>query len=164
MFLLLLASSSWLLSSCDNDNAGHDIIHPAGQNDDPPYPYSWAPGVRNPMMDEHTLCDPIFRTGSIRPKSEYTEALKKRQLRAHPEIKCPGGKMEEDHVWPIEAGGDPKNPMNLSPQCAEPRPGFHEKDLVENFWHRQICAGKMKIDDVKDQLPHWQEIYAREKL
>lgn len=125
------------------------------------YPYSWAPGVRNPDMTEQLLCSASFRTGSIRPPSSYTGKLKRQQLKDHPEIQCPGDAMEEDHVWPIEAGGDPTNPRNLSPECAEPRPGFHEKDKVENYWHAQICQGLIKIDDVGPQIPHWREVYEK---
>jgi len=134
------------------------------------YPYSWAPGVRNPEMDEKTLCSATFRTSSIRPSTEYTNKLKAIQIREHPEVDCSNG-CEEDHVWPIEAGGDPKDSDNLSPQPYCPARtagttcfGAREKDKVENYWHKMICEGKMTIDDVELQLPLWKDVYKRQNL
>jgi hypothetical protein len=45
---------------------------------------------------------------------------------------------EFDHRMPLEAGGDPRAPMNLSP---EPHPANFAKDLAENTARAQICAG-----------------------
>ena len=39
---------------------------------------------------------------------------------------------------PLEAGGSNQF-ANLFPQPASPRPGFHEKDRVENAIHDRVC-------------------------
>ena len=41
---------------------------------------------------------------------------------------------------------------NLWPEAAEPRPGFHQKDKVENYLHRQVCAGAMSLTDAQRQI------------
>jgi hypothetical protein len=40
--------------------------------------------------------------------------------------------------YPLEAGGS-NQIANLFPQPASPRPGFHEKDRLENSIHDRVC-------------------------
>lgn len=54
------------------------------------------------------------------------------------------GDFEADHLIPLELGGA-NSTDNLWPEAAWPRPGFHEKDEVENYLHRQVCRGRMTI-------------------
>jgi hypothetical protein len=57
----------------------------------------------------------------------------------------PRGAFEVDHLIPLELGGD--NVIeNLWAEPASPKPGFHEKDLVENYLHKQVCSGAMTLD------------------
>jgi hypothetical protein len=62
------------------------------------------------------------------------------------------GEYEVDHDVPLEAGGS-NDIANLWPEAAEPRPGFHEKDQVENYLHDQGCAGTMSCSMRSAQLP-----------
>jgi hypothetical protein len=48
------------------------------------------------------------------------------------------GRYEVDHLVPLEAGGS-NQLANLFPQPASPRPGFHEKDRLENAIHDRVC-------------------------
>ena len=45
------------------------------------------------------------------------------------------GQYEVDHLVPLSLGGS-NDPRNLWPEPAEPRPGFHEKDVVEWYLYR----------------------------
>ena len=45
---------------------------------------------------------------------------------------------------PLEIGGS-NDIANLWPEAAAPRPGFHEKDQVENYLRAQVCAGTMGL-------------------
>jgi hypothetical protein len=58
------------------------------------------------------------------------------------------GEYEVDHLVPLETGGS-NDIANLFPEAAEPRPGFHEKDQVENYLHDQVCTGRMKLFDAQ---------------
>jgi hypothetical protein len=60
----------------------------------------------------------------------------------------PTGSFELDHLIPLELGGD-NLVENLWPEPAEPRPGFHEKDKVENFLHKQVCSGAMSLAEAQ---------------
>lgn len=54
------------------------------------------------------------------------------------------GEYEVDHLISLELGGS-NDISNLFPEPAEPRPGFHEKDKVENWLHIEVCSGKMTL-------------------
>jgi hypothetical protein len=63
----------------------------------------------------------------------------------------PPGAFEVDHLIPLELGGD-NTISNLWPEAADPAPGFHQKDQVENYLHRQVCAGAMTLVDAQRQI------------
>lgn len=72
------------------------------------------------------------------------------------------GAFEVDHLIPLELGGD-NAITNLWPQPADPRPGFHEKDHVEDYLHREVCSGAMPLDEAQriiatDWLAVWRRI------
>ncbi len=60
----------------------------------------------------------------------------------------PRGSIELDHLISLELGGD-NAVANLWPQFADPKPGFHEKDLVENELHKRVCSGQMTLDQAR---------------
>jgi hypothetical protein len=55
---------------------------------------------------------------------------------------------EVDHLIPLELGGS-NNMRNLWPQPDDPRPGWEEKDQLENALHSQVCAGKMALSEAQ---------------
>jgi hypothetical protein len=63
----------------------------------------------------------------------------------------PTGTYEVDHLISLELGGS-NDIANLWPEAAEPRPGFHEKDRVENELHDQVCAGKMTLAEAQQAI------------
>ena len=121
-----------------------------------------TPGAANPEIKQMnintTLCAADWSTKSVRPPSSYTTALKKRQIR---EWHLGGGTRdyEEDHLIPLELGGDPTDPRNLWPQRYE-RPGAHEKDTVETFLRRQVCSGVISLAQAQNMIAtDWYKIY-----
>jgi hypothetical protein len=72
------------------------------------------------------------------------------------------GVYEVDHHVPLEAGGS-NDIANLWPEAAEPRPGFHEKDQVENYLHDQVCAGTMSLLDAQRAIStNWWDVYRQQ--
>jgi hypothetical protein len=74
----------------------------------------------------------------------------------------PLGSFEVDHLIPLELGGG-NVIANLWPEAAEPTPGFHQKDKVENYLRRQVCAGAMSVADAQrpiatDWIKVWKQI------
>ena len=69
------------------------------------------------------------------------------------------GQYEVDHFISLELGGS-NDIANLWPEPAEPRPGFHEKDKVENYLHSQVCNGKMSLQDAQHKIAtNWLTVY-----
>ena len=71
------------------------------------------------------------------------------------------GMYEVDHLIPLELGGS-NDINNLWLEAAEPRPGFHEKDQVENYLHAQVCKGAMTLQEAQTQIrTNWLTVYTK---
>ena len=69
------------------------------------------------------------------------------------------GEYEVDHLISLELGGS-NDIANLWPEPAEPRPGFHEKDKVENYLHQQMCNGAISMADAQYTIAtDWLSVY-----
>lgn len=69
------------------------------------------------------------------------------------------GEYEIDHLISLELGGS-NDIANLWPEAAEPRPGFHEKDKVENYLHNLLCDGARTLSEVQSEIvENWLIIY-----
>ncbi|OYV76302.1 MAG: hypothetical protein B7Z66_09350 [Chromatiales bacterium 21-64-14] len=124
-----------------------------------------TPGTLNRAVTQvnlhHTICVPGY-TRTIRPPERYTEALKRRQLRAYGYRDQHLRDYEEDHLVPLELGGAPRDPRNLWP---EPRYGHwnaHRKDRLETALHRRVCRGDVALRTVQSAFEHdWTRAYQR---
>lgn len=71
----------------------------------------------------------------------------------------PTGTYEADHFIPLTLGGT-NDIANLFPESAAPKPGFKEKDLVENYLHQQVCAGKITLSAAQRAIAtNWIDVY-----
>ncbi len=69
------------------------------------------------------------------------------------------GQYEVDHFVSLELGGS-NDISNLWPEPASPKPGFHEKDKVENYLHDQVCSGAMTLQAAQIAIAtNWLEVY-----
>jgi hypothetical protein len=84
--------------------------------------------------------------------------------RAYGIVQRTGGEYEVDHLVPLSVGGS-NDIANLWPEAAEPRPGFHEKDQVENYLHDQVCMGGMSLPEAQHAIAtNWLDVYQRLSL
>ncbi len=68
------------------------------------------------------------------------------------------GEYEVDHLISLELGGS-NDVANLWPEPAEPRPGFHEKDKVENYLHDQVCSGAISLQEAQSEIANnWLQV------
>lgn len=71
------------------------------------------------------------------------------------------GEYEVDHLISLELGGS-NDIANLWPEPADPRPGFHEKDKVENYMHDQMCSGAISLQQAQAEIAsNWLSIYQK---
>ena len=124
-----------------------------------------TPGFPNPEINqaniESTICNPEWHTKRVRPLSSYTAKLKREQMH---DRGLPGttADYEEDHFISLELGGNPTDPRNLWPEPYHPSPGARQKDVVENYLHKQVCAGTMTLKEAQDAITKdWYEVYLR---
>jgi hypothetical protein len=109
-----------------------------------------TPGVLNADVTQATIGSTICRSGwtrTIRPPVEYTNALKKKQMRAYGEL----GQLsdyQEDHLISLELGGDPTDPRNLWP---EPYPRAADVDKIENQLNDKVCSGELTLAEAQRQ-------------
>ena len=75
--------------------------------------HALTPGA-SVSTDPAVVCAPGY-SRSVRPPSQYTDALKDRQLAAgYPGTTGLSSRdVEEDHLLMLALGGDPRNPQNL---------------------------------------------------
>ena len=71
------------------------------------------------------------------------------------------GEYEVDHLVSLELGGS-NDIANLWPEAANPTPGFHQKDQVENYLHDQVCSGAISLSDAQIEIAtDWLSVYQR---
>jgi hypothetical protein len=71
------------------------------------------------------------------------------------------GQYEVDHLVSLELGGS-NDISNLWPEAASPKPGFHEKDKVENYLHDQVCSGAIALKQAQIEIAtNWLAVYNR---
>jgi hypothetical protein len=69
------------------------------------------------------------------------------------------GQYEVDHLVSLELGGS-NDMSNLWPELADPKPGFHEKDKVENYLHDQVCSGAISLYQAQAEIAtNWLSVY-----
>lgn len=117
------------------------------------------PGAVNPNVTQANIHQTVCVAGwtkTIRPPASYTNKLKLEQMAAQHLVGAPGH-YEEDHFIPLEIGGHPTDPLNLWPQ---PWPEARLKDRLESYTHRQMCAGKMTLEQAQEIfLGDWRTTY-----
>ena len=103
-----------------------------------------TPGVLNPDVTQANIRATICKRGwtrTVRPPVEYTNALKRRQMRRNHEL-GPASGYQEDHLISLELGGHPTDPRNLWP---EPYPRAAAVDELENELNAKVCRGALTL-------------------
>ena len=110
-----------------------------------------TPGAINPAVNQSTIGQTICVLGytkTIRPPVSYTTALKKSQLRTFPYSSYGSTDtklFEEDHLIPLELGGNPTSPKNLWPEHWSGTSGARLKDALENKLHLLVCSHTLTL-------------------
>ncbi len=64
-----------------------------------------------------------------------------------------------NHLISLELGGS-NDVKNLWPEPYLPLPGARQKDVLENWLHKQVCTGKMPLADAQAMISRdWYEAY-----
>lgn len=129
---------------------GAATFMPHGSTSKGPYHADIArtPGVLNPDVTQANIASTICKHGwtrTIRPPTDYTNALKQKQMREYGVTGSPS-QYQEDHLISLELGGHPTDARNLWP---EPYPRAAEVDSIENELNAKVCSGDMSLDEAQ---------------
>ena len=127
--------------------------------------HSRTPGALDPQVTQGNIHGTVCTRGytkTVRPAKQYTNRLKKKQIRA---LGLPGSMRdyEEDHLVPLCAGGAPHDARNLWPEPRQGRWGAAVKDELEASVCRQLCRGDITLRDAQAIFlePDWTKAYMR---
>lgn len=123
-----------------------------------------TPGATNPDITQENIsqniCNSSWSTKSIRPPVSYTTPLKIKQIAQYGYADTATASYEEDHLISLELGGSPTDPRNLWPEAYNTTPGAKQKDLVENYLHKQVCDGSMSLQEAQTEIStDWTAVY-----
>ncbi len=122
-----------------------------GKNPDP----ACTPGAIFPNVTKDDVCV----SGYTQTVRDVPTELKQQVYEEYGIASHSPGEYEVDHYISLELGGS-NDVSNLWPEPAEPQPGFHQKDEVENFLHDQVCQGKMTLQAAQTQVrTNWLAVY-----
>ncbi len=165
--LILLVVSLVLIGHFVGNQQNSDVIKakaipigvrtkPSGCQVGGPYPdKQCSPGKIIVGVTKEQVCTPGY-SSKVRNVSTST---KDQVYAEYGIISHTTGQYEVDHIVSLELGGS-NDIGNLYPEAAEPKPGFHEKDKVENYLHDQVCSGSLALTDAQEIIANdWLSIY-----
>ena len=109
-----------------------------------------TPGATNAHVTQANIHSTICVSGystSVRPPESYTEPLKFRQLDGGYNLRgdTRASNYEEDHLIPLEVGGNPTSVKNLWPEPWRTTWDAGKKDILENTMHELVCSGAISL-------------------
>lgn len=124
----------------------------------------FTPGLIR-STDDSEICDPKFRTKPFRKTTQSTKNKVYAEYGVEPNKGICKGGCEVDHRVPLELGGM-DDIRNLWPQPSQPVPGFHQKDILENWLKRQVCKEHtMTLKQAQEALMRdWYQGYLKAHL
>jgi len=114
-----------------------------------------TPGAIIATATKDQICQPGY-SRNVRnvPTSEKDQVYAEYGITHHST-----GEFEVDHLVSLELGGS-NDISNLWPEAASPKPGFHEKDKVENYLHNQMCSGAVSLQQAQIEIAtNWLAVY-----
>lgn len=105
-----------------------------------------TPGVVRPLS-VHTICTTKWGLD----RRHVTIAMKREVARRYGVKWSLRSRYEFDHRIPRELGGA-DDVDNLWPQ---PWPDARKKDREETRLHREVCAGRLTLEDAREQIRQW---------
>jgi hypothetical protein len=112
--------------------------------------HNLTPGAVDPRVTQANIQSTICVSGytrTVRPSESYTYNLKVSQLYNGYNYRGDTSThdYEEDHLVPLEVGGNPTSVKNLWPEPRHILWGASKKDALENAIHRLVCDNVMSL-------------------
>ena len=128
--------------------------------DDLPDPGT-TPGATDPAVTQANIRETICIKGytkTVRPPAHYTSKMKRRQIGREGDMRD----YEEDHLIPLNIGGNPTDERNLWPEPRETEYGADKKDELELRLMNLVCRGNLPLATAQhDIATNWIEAYKK---
>ncbi len=114
-----------------------------------------TPGAIDPAVTQQNMRETICVRGytkTVRPDAAYTNRLKKVQMRQYGYADTNPKHYEEDHLIPLEIGGNPTDERNLWPQPRLSEWSAEQKDQLENALHSLVCSGRLPLAQAQREV------------
>lgn len=111
-----------------------------------------TPGSIDPAVNQNNIHSTICTQGytkTVRPHPAYTQSLKIQQIQEYGYIDKNIHDYEEDHLIPLELGGNPTDPKNLWP---EPGASPNDKDNIESMCNQKVCGGDISLSEGQKEI------------
>jgi hypothetical protein len=124
-----------------------------------------TPGAIDPAVTQaniqQTVCVKGY-TKTVRPPAYYTNKLKKRQIRQYGYADTNPKDYEEDHLIPLNIGGNPTDERNLWPEPRNSEWDAAKKDELEFKLYKAVCKGKVSLKEAQDAYRNnWIQAYKK---
>lgn len=114
-----------------------------------------TPGAIDPSVTQANIHKTVCLKGytkTVRPPAYYTNALKKRQIRAYDYADRNPKDYEEDHLIALSIGGSPTDERNLWPEPRISEWGADKKDQLEFVLYKMVCAGEVPLAEAQHEM------------
>jgi hypothetical protein len=113
-------------------------------------PGSYYSGVTQSNI-QSTICVSGW-TDTVRPPTSYTNPLKVQGIADYGYSDTNVADYEEDHLVPLELGGNPTDPGNLWPEPHYGSPTSSTKDGVETKLKNAVCNGTVTLSAARSAI------------
>lgn len=114
-----------------------------------------TPGAVSPEVTQANISQTVCVKGyskSIRPPANFTNKLKKKQIREYGYGDTNPKHYEEDHLIPLSIGGAPDDPRNLWPEPRNSEWGADKKDQLEFVLYKMVCAREITLAEAQHDI------------
>jgi hypothetical protein len=114
---------------------------------------SCTPGSFNSDVTQSTTGSTICVSGwttTVRPPTSYTNPLKVQGIADYGYSDTSLSDYEEDHLVPLELGGNPRDPGNLWPEPHSE--GSSTKDGIETRLKNAVCDGRITLSSARNAI------------
>ena len=122
-----------------------------------------TPGATDPTVTQENIHSTVCVKGytkTVRPPASYTNRLKKKQIREYGYADKNPRDYEEDHLIPLNIGGNPSDEKNLWPEPRKSEWNAAKKDQLEFALYKQVCAGRVGLKAAQDAYrTNWIDAY-----
>jgi hypothetical protein len=116
---------------------------------------SCTPGSYNSNVTQSNIHSTICVSGwtaTVRPSTSYTNPLKAQGIIDYGYSDTSMSDYEEDHLVPLELGGNPTDPRNLWPEPYYGSPTATSKDGVETRLKNAVCDGRITLSAARSAI------------